>query len=89
LPVNDWSARDIQLGVSAAWTVLAKKLRHEHLAVRRRPIASRLFRTNARRDENDPQPLDYLSDETNQSAAASLTSIWKFTCKPKIARRKR
>ena len=66
--VNDWSARDIQaweyqplgpfLSKNFATTVSPYVVTMEALAP---------FRTNAfERDPNDPQPLDYLSDENNQ-----------------------
>jgi len=66
--VNDWSARDIQaweyqplgpfLAKSFATTISPFVVTMEALAP---------FRTAAfERDSNDPQPLDYLSDETNQ-----------------------
>jgi fumarylacetoacetase len=68
--VNDWSARDIQsweyqplgpfLAKNFATTISPFVVTMEALAP---------FRTEAfARDENDPQPLDYLSDETNQKS---------------------
>jgi fumarylacetoacetase len=66
--VNDWSARDIQaweyqplgpfLAKNFATTISPYVVTMEALAP---------FRTKAfERDPNDPQPLDYLSDEQNQ-----------------------
>jgi fumarylacetoacetase len=66
--VNDWSARDIQaweyqplgpfLAKNFATTISPYVVTMEALAP---------FRTNAfERDPNDPQPLEYLSDEQNQ-----------------------
>jgi fumarylacetoacetase len=66
--VNDWSARDIQaweyqplgpfLAKNFATTISPFVVTMEALAP---------FRTKAfERDPNDPQPLDYLSDEQNQ-----------------------
>ncbi len=66
--VNDWSARDIQaweyqplgpfLSKSFATTISSYVVTMEALAP---------FRTPAfERDQDDPQPLDYLSDERNQ-----------------------
>jgi fumarylacetoacetase len=66
--VNDWSARDIQaweyqplgpfLAKNFATTISPYVVTMEALAP---------FRTNAfERDADDPQPLDYLSDEQNQ-----------------------
>ncbi|MDQ3088719.1 MAG: fumarylacetoacetase, partial [Acidobacteriota bacterium] len=66
--VNDWSARDIQaweyqplgpfLAKSFATTVSPFVVTMEALAPFRVPAFER--------DSQDPQPLDYLSDETNQ-----------------------
>jgi fumarylacetoacetase len=68
--VNDWSARDIQsweyqplgpfLAKNFATSISPFVVTMEALAP---------FRTNAfERDANDPQPLEYLSDETNQKS---------------------
>jgi len=66
--VNDWSARDLQgweyqplgpfLGKSFATTVSPFIVTMEALAPFRVPAFER--------DEGDPQPLDYLADETNK-----------------------
>lgn len=68
--VNDWSARDIQaweyqplgpfLAKNFATTVSPFVVTMEALAPFRVPAFER--------DENDPKPLDYLNDETNQKS---------------------
>ncbi len=84
--VNDWSARDIQaweyqplgpfLAKSFATTVSPFVVTMEALAPFRVPAFER--------DENDPQPLDYLSGETNKTHGGFDIKLEVYIQTPKM-----